>query len=411
MNGNGGFTIDVKEQTKKFHTITEITRLIKSTVENKFTGVWLAGEVSNVRKPGSGHIYLTLKDNNAQLQAVIFRSVANRIRFDLKDGTEVIVYGSVTVYEPRGQYQIIIESVEPKGIGALQLAFEQLKSKLHKLGLFDQDKKKPIPFLPQKIAIVTSPTGAAIQDMLSIINRRCPCVKIILYPVKVQGEGAAEEIAQAISYINDLSDIDVMIIGRGGGSIEDLWAFNEEVVARSIFKSKIPIISAVGHEIDVTISDFVADKRALTPSEAGEMVVPRLDMLVDSVNLLKTRLNRSLHNKLLVAKNRLQIAANSYALRKPLDRVHNLQQKLDDIMQRFGSSLKYTLEIKKSKLSNFAGKLESLSPLGILKRGYSLTTKEGEIKPIKFVHDLQNGDKIETRLSGGNVISVVENIK
>ncbi len=406
MTENGSFGGGL--ESKKFFTITEVTKLIKSSIEDNFAGIWLSGEVSNVRKPSSGHIYLTLKDKNAQLQAVIFRSVGNRIKFDLKDGTEVLVYGSITVYEPRGQYQIIVESVEPKGVGALQLAFQQLKSKLQKEGLFDLERKRPLPFFPQKIAIVTSSTGAAVQDMVNIINRRCPGVMIVLYPVKVQGDGAAEEIAGAVDDINQLKDVEVVIVGRGGGSIEDLWAFNEEVVARSIFKSKIPVISAVGHETDVTISDFVADRRALTPSEAGEIVVPRIDILVDSLNIVKERLNRSLQKQLLVAKNKLQMVANSFAFRKPLDRVHNLQQELDDIVQKMSSKLRHALEMEKEKLSNVGGKLESLSPLGVLSRGYSLTSKSGDVNPVKSASDLREGDKIKTKFQLGSVISVVE---
>lgn len=396
--------------TKKYLTITEITRRIKRTLEDGFSGIWLVGEVSNAKKPGSGHIYLTLKDANSQLQAVIFRSVANRIKFDLKDGIDVIVYGSIAVYEPRGQYQIIVESVEPKGVGALQLAFQQLKAKLEKEGFFDQARKRQLPFLPRKIAIVTSPTGAAIQDMVNIINRRCPGVQIVVYPVKVQGIGAAEEIAQAVDDINTLDDVDVMIVGRGGGSIEDLWAFNEEVVARSIYKSKIPVISAVGHETDVTISDFVADKRALTPSEAGEMVVPRLDMLTGTLNAVKQRFDRALKNQLLVAQNRLQTIANSFAFRKPLDRVNNLQQKLDDTLQKMNSCIKHVVEMEKKRLLYIAGKLDNLNPLSILRRGYSLTTKVGELNPVKSISDIVNGDRIETKFSDGSVVSVVEGI-
>jgi len=303
-----GFPEEVNE---KFFTVSEISRGIRTSLEHKFSNIGVLGEISNVRKPSSGHVYLTLKDKNSQLQAVVFRNSASRIKFELKDGMEVISFGSITVYEPRGQYQLIINKIEPKGIGALQLAFQQLKEKLEKEGLFDSAHKKPLPFIPQKIGIVTSPTGAAIKDILNIIDRRFANVEILIYPVKVQGEGAAQEIAEAITGLNSDSDIDVIIAGRGGGSMEDLWAFNEEVVARSIYSSRIPIISAVGHEIDITIADLVADKRALTPSEAGELVVPRKDLLIEKIEKFKARLLQSLTGKLRLSKKNsleLQIA-------------------------------------------------------------------------------------------------------
>lgn len=399
------------DDNKKFFTVTEITKKIKETLENRFIAVWVSGEVSNLKKPSSGHIYLTLKDKNAQLQAVIFKSVANRTKFELKDGMQVIVYGSVSVYEPRGQYQIKVETIEPRGVGALELAFQQLKSKLKKEGLFDPVHKKEIPFLPKTVAIVTSPTGAAIKDMIDIINRRFSGVKLLLYPVKVQGEGAAEEISEAIDDINKLKGVDVMIVGRGGGSIEDLWAFNEEMVARTIFDSEIPVISAVGHEIDVTIADFVADKRALTPSEAAEIVVPRRDILLDKLDSNKERLNRALKNNVIIAKNRLQSIANSYAFRKPFDRVYDLQQKLDDFLQRLGVSIKHTLELAKERMANSVSKLDGLSPLRTLSRGYSITTFEYNMHPIKNVDRLKKGDIIRTRLCKGNIVSVVDSLE
>lgn len=284
------FQTDITKNRKSILTISEITRRIRGSLEQEFFHVWVVGEISNMKRPISGHVYLTLKDADAQLQTVMFRSVASSVKFELKDGMEVLVFGSVTVYESRGQYQLIIEAIEPKGMGALQLAFLQLKERLGKEGLFDLAHKKALPLFPGKIAIVTSLTGAAIRDIIQVIHRRFAKVKILIYPVKVQGEGAAQEIAQAISDLNTIPDIDVMIVGRGGGSLEDLWAFNEEVVARSIYASKIPVISAVGHEIDITISDLVADKRALTPTEAGELVVPCYDQVSDSLEKIKTRL-------------------------------------------------------------------------------------------------------------------------
>jgi len=401
----------LKQKTEKLFTVSEITRKIRASLEYDFSNISIVGEISNIRKPSSGHVYLTLKDKNAQLQAVVFRNTANKIKFELKDGMEIISFGSITVYEPRGQYQIIIDQIEPKGIGALQLAFQQLKEKLEKEGLFDVSRKKPIPFIPQKIGIVTSPTGAAIKDILNIIERRFANVEILLYPVKVQGDGAAEEIAEAIVELNKLPDIDVIIAGRGGGSLEDLWAFNEEVVARSIYNSIIPVISAVGHEIDITIADLVADIRALTPSEAGELVVPQKDLLLNILEKCKSRLFQSLTNKLKLSKDKLAGVANSYAMRQPFDKLHRLQQRLDEFAQRLNLNITHALNTEREKLSGIAGKLESLNPLSVLKRGYTITTKLGNNNPLREVKDVNKGDKIKTRFSKGSVISAILSIE
>ncbi|KHE92865.1 MAG: exodeoxyribonuclease VII large subunit [Candidatus Scalindua rubra] len=399
------------EINEKFFTVSEITRGIRTSLEHKFSDIGVLGEISNVRKPGSGHVYLTLKDKNSQLQAVVFRNTASRIKFELKDGMEVVSFGSITVYEQRGQYQLIINKIEPKGIGALQLAFQQLKEKLEKEGLFDHSHKKPIPFIPQKIGIVTSPTGAAIKDILNIIDRRFANVEILIYPVKVQGEGAAQEIAQAITELNNYADIDVIITGRGGGSLEDLWAFNEEIVARSIYNSRIPIISAVGHEIDLTIADLVADKRALTPSEAGELVVPRKDLLIEKIEKYKERLLQSLAGKLRLSKERLARITNSYAMKQPFDRLNRWQQRLDEFAQRLNLNITHALNTEREKLSGIAGKLESLSPLNVLKRGYAITTRLEDNKSLRDTIDLSKGDKIKTNLSNGSIISEILSVK
>ena len=403
-----GFPEEINEN---FFTVSEISRGIRTSLEHKFSNIGVLGEISNVRKPSSGHIYLTLKDKNSQLQAVVFRNSASRIKFELKDGMEVISFGSITVYEPRGQYQLIINKIEPKGIGALQLAFQQLKEKLEKEGLFDSAHKKPLPFIPQKIGIVTSPTGAAIKDILNIIDRRLANVEILIYPVKVQGEGAAQEIAEAITGLNSDSDIDVIIAGRGGGSMEDLWAFNEEVVARSIYSSRIPIISAVGHEIDITIADLVADKRALTPSEAGELVVPRKDLLIEKIEKVKARLLQSLTGKLRLSKEKLVRIANSYAMKKPFDRLNRWQQRLDEFAQRLNLNITHALNTEREKLSGIAGKLESLSPLKVLKRGYAITTRLENSKPLRNIIDLSKGDKIKINLSKGSIISEILSVE
>ena len=399
------------ETNEKFFTVSEITREIRTSLEHKFSNIGVLGEISNVRKPGSGHVYLTLKDKNSQLQAVVFRNTASRIKFELKDGMEVISFGSVTVYEPRGQYHLIINRIEPKGVGALQLAFQQLKEKLEKEGLFDHAHKKEIPFIPKKIGIVTSPTGAAIKDILNIIDRRFANVEVLIYPVKVQGEGAAQEIAEAITELNNYSDIDVIISGRGGGSLEDLWAFNEEIVARSIYNSKIPVISAVGHEIDLTIADLVADKRALTPSEAGELVVPRKDLLIEKTEKFKARLLQSLTGKLRFSKEKLDRIANSYVIRQPFDRLNRWQQSLDEFAQRLNLNITHALNTEREKLSGIAGKLESLSPLNVLKRGYTITTRQEDNKSLRDIKNLSKGDKIKTNLSKGSIISEILSIE
>ncbi|MBI2471905.1 MAG: exodeoxyribonuclease VII large subunit [Planctomycetes bacterium] len=396
----------------KILTISELTRRIRGSLEQDFFNIWVVGEVSNLKKPTSGHVYLTLKDADAQLQAVMFKFAANTLKFELKDGMAVLAFGSVTVYEARGQYQLVIEKIEPKGIGALQLAFLQLKERLEKEGLFDIAHKKPLPLVPQKIAVVTSLTGAAIRDILNVINRRFAKVEILIYPVKVQGEGASQEIAQAINDLNTIPGIDVMIVGRGGGSLEDLWAFNEEVVARSIYASKIPVISAVGHEIDVTISDLVADKRALTPTEAGELVVPHYGQLKDSLEKIKSRLIQALCNKIVVIRSRLVGVKNSFPFKRPFDRILRLQQRLDEIVQRLVSASRHSLELERERLIGLANRLDSVSPLKVLNRGYSITTSVEGDKPIKSVEELTVGEKLKTRFyQGGIVSSVVEIMK
>ncbi|MBD0315704.1 MAG: exodeoxyribonuclease VII large subunit, partial [Nitrospiraceae bacterium] len=261
---------------KRILTVSELTGLVRASVETGFSEVWLEGELSNVRVPASGHLYCTLKDDSCQIRAVIFRSTAVRLRFALEDGLHIVARGRVTVYAPRGEYQILLEYVEPKGLGALQLAFEQLKHRLADEGLFNVGRKRPLPFCPRTVGIVTSATGAAVRDIITVLHRRCPLLRIILAPVPVQGEGAARHIADAISTLSASAAVDVIIVGRGGGSMEDLWSFNEEVVVRAIVGSRVPVVSAVGHETDVTLADFAAYIRAPTPSGAAEAVVPVL---------------------------------------------------------------------------------------------------------------------------------------
>ncbi|MEW6356394.1 MAG: exodeoxyribonuclease VII large subunit [Planctomycetota bacterium] len=392
----------------KIYTVTELTRRIKALLEGTFPLVWVSGEISNARQYNSGHIYLTLKDETAQLSAVIWRGVATRLKFKIEDGMAVVACGNIGVYEPRGNYQLVISHIEPKGIGALQLAFEQLKQKLGAEGLFDTERKRPLPAFPRTIGVVTSPDGAAIRDILNILNRRWPRFHLILRPVRVQGEGAAGEIAEGIADLNRLGDVDVMIVGRGGGSLEDLWAFNEEVVARAIFASEVPVISAVGHEIDFTISDFVADVRAATPSEAAELVAPVLDEIEGALDEYQARLVLALRARAEEMRHRLRAVEQSYALRQPMDMVRRFQQSADDLAQRLLMSADRFIEAQHDRLKGIAGKLESLSPLAVLNRGYSVTSLADAGAILRDAKQVSTGDRIKTRLSKGEFFSRVE---
>ena len=367
------------------YKVSELTSSIKLILEDSFPNIWVEGEISNLKSPSSGHIYFTLKDDRSELKSVFFKSDNEKIKFDIKDGMHVICSGRISLYEKQGVYQLYVTGLEPKGVGALQLAFEQLKEKLFKEGLFDESRKKPLPMLPDRIGIVTSPTGAAIGDMLKVLKRRFSNVEILINPVKVQGEGAKEEIAGAIRDFNDMNNVDVIIVGRGGGSLEDLWAFNEEVVARAICDSKIPIISAVGHEMDWTISDLAADLRAATPSVAAELVIAKKSELIDALDNIEQRLKVF-----------------------PADIIKEYAQRLDDMEADLNLRVKHYLELKEENFKLVSEKISMLSPLGILSRGYSITYKLPEGKILKDAGSLKNGDMVETRLSKGAFKSRVE---
>lgn len=392
-------------------SVTEVTKRIKYLIEGNFPPLWISGEISNLKRPSSGHVYFTLKDSQSQIAAVMFRRDAEKLRFDPEDGLEVVACGRITVYEVRGIYQLMASRMEPKGYGSLQLAFEQLKRKLHKEGLFDASAKKPIPFLPVRIGLVTSRTGAAIQDLIKVITRRFPPVSLLLYPVRVQGEGAGLEIAQAIDELNRMGGIDVLVVGRGGGSLEDLWPFNEEVVARAIFRSKIPVISAVGHEIDLTISDLVADRRALTPSEAGELVVPRLEDLLGQLNGCRSRLHGALKGKLEALRTRVEAIRNRYAFRIPLEKFRKHQQELDSLSERLTESQRFKVNASRERLGFLRGKLDSLGPYSVLKRGYSITLlKDGE-GVVSGVSQLELYAKVKTILYRGSFVAEVQEME
>ncbi len=406
-----GSKIVANREKRHVWTISELNRSIKQVLEEGFPDIWVEGEVSNLRIPSSGHMYFTLKDKAAELHAVMFKNVNQRLEFKLEDGLKVVACGQVSVYQRRGEYQLVVEKLEPRGVGALQLAFEQLKKRLQDEGLFDAAQKKSLPLLPLRIGIVTSPTGAAIRDIINVIQRRFANVELLLNPVRVQGEGAAKEISEALDELNEMGEVEVIIIGRGGGSLEDLWAFNEEVVARAIYRSRIPIISAVGHEIDYTIADFVADLRAPTPSAAAELVVAAKKELVDKLEVLEARMKRTLLNALALLKNRVARATESYAFRQPGEAIRQHQQRIDDLARSLTLGMSHLLEIGRERLATLAGRLESLSPLGVLSRGYSLSLKLPERAVIRGTSTLNVGDEVETRVKEGSFLSRVEKIQ
>jgi exodeoxyribonuclease VII, large subunit len=398
------------ENEKHVYTVSELTKYIRAIVEESFPGILVEGEISNFIAHSSGHMYFSLRDAGATLKCAFFKHANQKLKFKPKDGMKVIVRGSVSVYEARGDYQLIVEDVEPKGIGALQLQFQQLKEKLQKEGLFDDKYKVPLPFLPSRIGVVTSPTGAVIQDIINVTRRRFANIEIIINPVKVQGADAKDEIAAAIKQFNELKNIDVMIVGRGGGSLEDLWPFNEEVVARAIFASKIPVISAVGHEVDFTIADFVADLRAPTPSAAAELVIPRKEDLIDLISAASGRLNNAISGKLDMLKERLDNLKESYILRQPMNYITQSQQRIDDLMKDMSVSMGHMIDISGERFGRIIGQLEALSPISILKRGYSITTKLPDGAIVKDALSLRAGDCVETRLGQGKFKSRVEEI-
>ncbi len=391
----------------KIYTVYELTQEIKSTLEQTFPALWVEGEISNLRTPSSGHVYFTLKDENAEIRCVLWRNVAEYLPFRIEDGQHVIVLARLSVYDKQGQYQLYVEDVHPVGIGKLELAFQQLKEKLFKEGLFDEAHKKPIPQFPQRIGIVTSPTGAAIKDIIKIARRRNPAVELILRPVRVQGEGAAEEIIQAIEEFNQFKAVDVLIIGRGGGSLEDLCAFNEEKVARAIFASKIPIVSAVGHQIDFTIADFVADLRAPTPSAAAEMIVPDRKEFRQQVKSLSQRLALAQQSIVDSYRQRLKSVLSSYGLRRPADLILQNQQRLDELLRQISTAVANLLQHAKQKFSISIGRLNVLSPLAVLERGYSICYKLPERRVVKSALSLKVKDEVEVLLWKGRVHSQV----
>ena len=428
-------------------SVSELSRQLSTALEERFPTVWVEGEISNFKVYGSGHAYFTLKDEGAQIRAVLFRNRMRRIRFEPGDGLHVLAFGAIEIYPQRGEYQLVVELLEPRGLGALQLAFEQLKERLGREGLFDQARKRPLPRFPRKIGIVTSPRGAALHDMLRVIGRRFGEIHVVLAPAKVQGDGAAAEVAQGIRELNALGSVDVIIVGRGGGSLEDLASFNDEMLARTIAASKIPVISAVGHEVDFTIADFVADVRAATPSQAAELVVREKRAVAESVGDLRGRLVRAMSRRLQAQRARLdavrerrvltdphrplrdlsrrvdeaverlvraaraslrhaahalELATRDLRARNPVVRTRHDRRRLDDLAGRLDRALARGLDRRRHRLVGAAGRLNSLSPLAVLGRGYSLTlSASGQI--VRSVGQVAVGDEVSVMLHEGRL--------
>lgn len=368
MNKSFDFN-EAEESQPRVYTVSELTRTVRGVLETEFDSVWVEGEISNLRIPASKHAYFVLKDEKSQVRCVMFRNARARLKYEPEDGDQVILFGRFTVYDARGEYQIIVETLEPVGLGALQKAFEQLKEKLSQEGLFDEERKKAIPEFPWKVGVITSATGAAVRDILNVIRRRNPKVSVLINPVKVQGEGSAEEIATAIEEMNRLEDVDVLIVGRGGGSIEDLWAFNEEVVARAIAASKIPVVSAVGHEIDFTIADFVADLRAPTPSAAAELTVPVLKDIVGQLTYLTRQSFVLTQRPIADLKTHLRRLIDRRFFRDPLNILAPTAQRVDDLNLRLVRGLSQGVSLQKQRLINRMEQLLQASPKRAIRSG------------------------------------------
>ncbi|MCA9083363.1 MAG: exodeoxyribonuclease VII large subunit [Planctomycetaceae bacterium] len=391
-------------------TVTELVSALKEVVETTLPPVCVEAEISNCKRSAAGHYYLTLKDATSEISAVIWKGTAASLRFQPKDGLQVLAVGSLQVYVARGTCQFIINRLQPKGVGELELAFRQLKQKLQAEGLFDADRKRPLPRFPRRIALVTSPTSAAVRDMIQVMMRRWPALNVVIVPVPVQGEGAAERIAAALKIVHRIPGVDVVITGRGGGSLEDLWAFNEEVVARAIADCPIPVVSAVGHEVDVSIADLVADRRALTPSEAGELVVPSAQEIRHALRQRLTRMQRAVQHRIDRLRLRLERLEAHSVLRRPMSIVDNRRQHCDELAERAERAIRRRVEQLQQKLATVAASLEALSPLQVLTRGYSITmTEDGT--PLTESSRVIVGQNLVTRLANGTIRSNVTSLE
>jgi len=395
--------------TQHVFSVSEINRYIREIISGdlNLSDIWVKGEISNYKYHYSGHMYFTLKDEKSLIKSVMFRSQASRLKFHPENGMKVIVRGYVSVFERDGQYQLYVEEMLPDGMGSLYLAFEQLKNKLEKEGLFDNQYKKKIPFLPSSIGVITSLTGAVIRDIINVLSRRFENFNLMLYPVSVQGVQAASTISRAIKRLNQLNCVDVIILARGGGSLEELWAFNEEQVARSIFESKIPLISAVGHETDFTIADFVADLRAPTPSAAAELVVPEKRALKQKNRDLRQRLQNAILKNIDINRTNLRRHNESIVFRQPYNRINQEKMRLDSLERNLILALTIQKEKEKAKMKFLIEKLNVLSPLNILARGYSIVKLKESNKLVKSVEDINAGDNIEINVADGLIEAIV----
>lgn len=390
-------------------SVSELTAELKELVEESFAQVWVVGEISGLSRPASGHVYLVLKDDQAQIRAVLWRSTAARLRFELEDGLEVVCRGRLEVYAPRGTYQLIIEHVEPRGLGALERAFRRLYERLAREGLFDQARKRRLPALVRRIAVVTSPSGAAIHDFLQVLARRWGGAQVLIVPSRVQGEGAAAELAAALAAVNRLRPPpDCVVLTRGGGSLEDLWAFNEEVLVRAIVASRVPVVSAVGHEIDVTLSDLAADVRALTPSHAAELLAPEAEELLARLRETQKRLALAARALASAARSRLDALASHRAFRRPYERIHDLAIRLDEWALRLRQGVSHHLVAARRQADALGARLEALSPLAVLKRGYSITRRAADGRIVCDAAELAPGEQISTRFARGEALCRVE---
>ncbi|HHW02665.1 MAG TPA: exodeoxyribonuclease VII large subunit [Thermoanaerobacterales bacterium] len=395
---------------KPVFSVSEVTQIIKNLLEGSafLQQVYIKGEISNFKHHISGHMYFTLKDEKSQIRCIMFRSSNILLNFNPENGMKVTAFGHISVFEKTGEYQLYVEDLEPEGVGDLHIAFERLKAKLEKEGLFNPARKRPIPFLPRRIGLVTSITGAAVRDLLTVIKRRYPNANIVIAPVLVQGKEAASQICSAIGDLNNLGEVEVIIVGRGGGSIEELWAFNEETVARAIYSSKVPVISAVGHETDITIADLVADKRAPTPSAAGEMVVPEKNVLKNEIRQLKNRLITAAMSNINLKRQRLEYIRKSATFIKARNMVLNYRYELDRHVHNLFKNMKIQIDGKKLIFKSQVSKLQALSPLAVLQRGYSICQSFQSQKIIRKVEDVCIGEMVFVVLSDGKLLCRVK---
>ena len=391
-------------------TVSQLNQHIRSTIQAEFSTVWVGGEITDLSRPRSGHIYFGLKDEDSQIRAVAWKSMASQLDFDLEDGMQVVCKGYVDVYPPRGTYQIIAQKLEPVGIGGMQQKLDRLREKLTAEGLFRVEFKKALPKIPRRIAVVTSPTGAAIQDFLQVIQRRWPTLEVDVIPTRVQGDEATPEIVRALQ-IADSLNVDVVVVTRGGGSLEDLWCFNEEKVIRAIFQCETPVVSAIGHEIDVTLCDMVADLRALTPTEAAERIVPDQVEIRSHLNRLNQRLMNSLRNRNAMNLARLESLEKRISSRRVFERIRDRSRSVDELQLRLSNAIENRTNLARNYLANLAGKLESLSPVQVLARGYSVTQRMDNGEVIRTPDAVQVDDVLLTTIPGAQIESRVQNIK